>query len=479
MNARCTFLAGALFLAAGTVLSQCETHYFDRWQVRSNVSAIFTSGDCAVNLNDSMPYMNAGYRVVCHPLTGEVRFGCSNLGVVDASGTLMPNGMGISGWPIPKPSSARLYYLFSAEPSGTGLNEAYISYSVIDMDLRGGLGDFTAERAVPVPGIHAISFLAGIASPDGLTHHVYLQSCPSGYLHRFEINVNDGLVLTPDSQAVPINGTYGWLSPVTSISNDRMAWSRSENGVVGVEVMRVDPVSGTLSDPLFLPDPNNSPFAYAFSSLGNVLYTTTSYPQDITDPVLYQYDLSLSTADSVIASLTPIADGQVVNGNEPYLSTATDGRIYLGFVSGGAPTFSHLHYVDQPEVLGAGCNMLWNAIDIGIPDQQETYVLPNPIWPHLGMLSENVPEPLMGPLPTLAVQPNPSHGGATFVLVDQDAQPVELRLYDALGRQVVKRPWPAGSSTVQIEWTGLASGSFEASVLLRDHRTLITRFQVD
>ena len=478
MNTRLLFNAAAVMFFASLASAQCETRYNNRWQIRSNVSATFTEGLVEIALNDSFPYMRESCPFMCHPLTGALQFGCSPSGIVDANGDLMPNGQDIlGGTPIPKPSSSRFYYIFSF--NGTDVDSGTVSYSVIDMELRGGLGDVTTEHNLELPGMYHLNPCIGIASPDGLTHRVYFWSATSGYLLNYRITFNEGLILEPDSQQVPMEvGFATWLW-CTSISNDRMAWWHPNNqSGPGCMTARVDPESGLLSSLIFLPVPGFQN-GMAFSSSGNKFYMTNWQSQNPDDPRLFQADLSSSDPDSVLASLTPLSSSESQYGNDPWLSTGNDGRVYMTFVSGSTSAYSNMTVIDSPEEVGGASDVLWYEMPIGIEPERIAYLRPNPIWPRLGALSASIDEPTLGPLPTLNVQPNPAHGQVTFLLEGEGAAPMELRLYDVLGKQVLQRSWPAGTNKQTIDVSALAPGHYEASVLMHGAQSIHTHLLVD
>src|SRR5690606_24228892 len=78
--------------------------------------------------------------------SGNLLFYTDGIDVYNANHTLMPNGTGLNGNPsssqsaiiVPKPASENLFYIFTVDAEG-GPNG--LSYTLIDMNLEGGLGD--------------------------------------------------------------------------------------------------------------------------------------------------------------------------------------------------------------------------------------------------------------------------------------------------------------------------------------------------
>ncbi len=78
-----------------------------------------------------------------------------------------------------------------------------------------------------------------------------------------------------------------------------------------------------------------------------------------------------------------------------------------------------------------------------------------------------------------ALYPNPTRAGSVLQVALASAEPVEVALYDALGREVLRAHdglLPAGTSPVRIETEGLSSGSYLvriSSASLSETRSLV------
>ena len=452
---------------SAVVRAQSETMYYNRWQIRNTVSMTFTEGMPVIAQNDSFPYMDAASIFICHPLTRALQFGCGPVKIVDANGEPMPNDDGCTGTPFPKPSSSRVYYVFRLNELNSS-DSCTLSYSVVDMELRQGLGDVTDQRNVPLPGTYRNTRPIGIASGDGLTHRIYFQGSAPNTLVHFVVDVNNGLVPTPVVQTVPFQAAYH-MTP--SPSNEKMAWYTG----LGWFVTGVDPETGTLlGDAVHIPFYQlGSAFLGAFSPLGTKLYT------GIAEENLFQVDLSLSTPDSVLASVTPLAQpGFYELANEPFaVETGLDGRVYT-YVAPFTPAGYNMSYLAHPDAAAAACAPHWDAIPIGNSYEWHGDRWGVPMWPRLGMLSSDVPEPMLMPQPVLTVQPNPARSHVHFLLAAEGGTPVRLRIYDALGRPVLDRSWPRGAANLTVDLPELAAGKYEAAVLFTDRASAQTHLLV-
>jgi hypothetical protein len=457
--------------------AQSETHYYDRWQVENSVSLTFTSGDPVVNLNDPLPLMIGGAALICHPITGAFQFGVGYTDanepcLVDASGIVMPNSVGVFGTLIPKPSSATLYYVFT--PTGTDFNQPMpYAYSMVDMSLRGGLGDVTSEKLLPLSGLFQGGTAPfGVASPDGLVHRVYLQRAGVDRLLNFRITYNDGLVLVPDSQTVPLafpdNGSYGSVS--VSISNDRLAYYDSDgSGTVGVRVASVDPETGLIGAPIFVlapPFPPNEQLeCFALSPLGTALYMGFNLPPD-DPPLLYQYDLTTWQADSVAASLVIIPHpGGIYNGS-PRMALAPDGRLYFGYLAGSTLT-SHMSFVQYPDQYGPACEVHWYELPADELAEHELNMRSPPMWPRLGILSAGGDPQILEDLGSLYPSPNPAHDRVVLHIAGLVRSPTDVRIYDVMGKLALQQPWPLGATEQPVDISSLSPGHYEVSLLQR------------
>jgi Secretion system C-terminal sorting domain len=213
-----------------------------------------------------------------------------------------------------------------------------------------------------------------------------------------------------------------------------------------------DRCTGTLSEPLYEYVQNEiPPPGVVFSPDSRLMY-------HICYDTIYQYNLY---APDIFASRQVVAvyDGWKDERNFPirffYGINAPDGKIYIN-----VPNFNTrwLHVIDQPNVLGAGCNVIQHAIQL---PTFNTWSLPN--FPHYRLFDEQgspcdtlvtvqtptQPEPEL----LLRVYPNPATDYLYFSVKEGQYLKGRLSIMDVHGRSVYEQtvtldPW----YRVQLNW---------------------------
>lgn len=162
MVMRIKFITGLLLLLPLLGVSQGE---FNKWYFGVNAGIDFNATPPSALPAGSMNTMHASFSVA--DSTGSLLFYSQGQSVWNRNHQVMPNGSGLFGgqsnqqvFTMKKPGTENLYYLFSIfmnlYPPGYGLY-----YSLIDMNLNGGLGDVvTGYKNIPVSGV--VGAISGI-----------------------------------------------------------------------------------------------------------------------------------------------------------------------------------------------------------------------------------------------------------------------------------------------------------------------------
>ncbi len=302
---------------------------------------------------------------------GQLLFYTNGRQVWDRQGALMPNGEG--GFPatnsttqaaviVPMPDSGNKYYVFSL---GQQPDDGKLCYSVVNMELNGGLGDVE-------PGRKGIMISMGftekmIAIPgDDCNIWLLLRDHSSHFYKAYEIT-GAGINTTP------VISVTGLLSPaqayergVMKVSHDRRkiaaacGASAAPGAERGIELYDFDPATGVISNELVLD--RNSPdhhYGVCFSPDNTRLYayaTTNNYSR----VRLFQFDLTLPTAVTITASKTELFTFESDNGAESTdLKLGPDNRIYFGLHFG-----DHLHRINFPDLPGMASQPVVNAVSL-------------------------------------------------------------------------------------------------------------------
>ena len=293
---------------------------------------------------------------------------------------VMSNGTGLYGDDsstqsaiiVPKPKDPNIFYVFTVDNSIDGSNFG-LNYSVVDITLNTGLGAVTSKNnnllslcsekitAVLKDCISESIWVVTLASQDG-TESFY------NTYHAFE--VTDSGINTTSVKSIfdlNINDQRGYLK--LSPDGTKVA---SANAQAGLYIYDFDVSTGTLSNQINLTinSSSNVPYGVEFSPNSQLLYVNSSNdffdqqnPVNQNNPANHHSTLSqfdLTNPDIQSTEIT-IDDRQLYRGA---LQLGPDGKIYRALSSTYDQGLPYLGVIQNPDIVGLGCNYKHNAIDL-------------------------------------------------------------------------------------------------------------------
>lgn len=293
--------------------------------------------------------------------SGNLLFYTDGIDVYNANHTLMPNGTGLNGNPsssqsaiiIPKPASENLFYIFTVDAEG-GPNG--LSYTLIDMNLEGGLGDV-------VLGNKNIQLHTPVAEKLTATYHANGEDI---WVISHEINnINYIAYLVSQSGVAPapvVSGVgethfsgLGAIGCLKASPDGKKLASTKGFAYLGAMLLDFDNATGIISNPQKIH--NYSAYGVEFSPNSKLLYVTNMC---FAGQIL-QYDITLPTSTEIRQSETIIASDY----KHATLQLAIDGKIYAAQTEfGGAPIYDKLSVINKPNEIGLACNYQEDAIDL-------------------------------------------------------------------------------------------------------------------
>jgi len=290
----------------------------------------------------------------------------------------MTNGGGLLGDPsstesaivVPYPQRDSLYYLFTVDNEG---QENGLCYSIINMNLDGGLGNITEEKNIqletPIPEKvtavrHQNNEDIWLITHGWKTDSFFVYSITQAGLNTepqiFEIGTRH------DDIGLIGNNAVGYMR--VSPNGQKIALGLQVSKLI--EIYDFNNATGEISNPISIPDTAGGVYGVEFSPDASKLYITSLY-------YLYQIDLLAGTPQQIIDSYTLIgsSDVPIYFGA---LQLATDGKIYM------CHKFSeYLGVINNPTGLGDDCNFelygqyLGGRISqMGLPNFIQTYFIP-------------------------------------------------------------------------------------------------------
>ena len=298
---------------------------------------------------------------------GELLFYTDGILVWDKNHNVMPNGSNLFGNKsstqsavvVPKPNSDSIYYIFTVIHLG---NIEGVKYSEVDMTLNGGNGDVTSNKNITLTGRSAEK-ISAVQHANGTDFWIATHTWNSDEFSVFEITEN-GVNTTP------VNTNIGSFHGGTSFNSigymkfspngKRLAvakWSTDST----LEIFDFDSSTGVISNPVILDDffgkdYRNGVYGIEFSPNSNMLYATDLDLAQF-QSVLYQFDLRMYDASSIISSSEIIYQGREVLAALQLTST---GEIYAcnGFSR-------YLNAIQKPNIKGIGCDYRRRSVYLG------------------------------------------------------------------------------------------------------------------
>lgn len=319
------------------------------WYFGKNAGLDFSSGS-PVALTNGQLVTEEGCATLSTS-TGQLLFYTDGSTIYNKNHVIMVNGNGLMGHSsstqsatiVPMPGSTTLYYVFTidreSQPNG-------FRYSVVDMTLDSGNGAVTTQKNILVytPTIESI----------GITKHA---NNIDYWIVTHGINNNNFNVHLLTSSGLNTTPIVTALGPVISSAGF------SEAGTIKIAPSGTKLAIANVSDFVQLYDFNNSTgvlsnertlliedwFLYGveFSPDESLLYVTNNFGK------LYQFNLN---ATDIPSSIFTILNSSDICGA---LQIGPDNKIYVAIGNQ-----NKLSVINNPNVIGAGCNFQYNAIDL-------------------------------------------------------------------------------------------------------------------
>ncbi|MBS1688074.1 MAG: gliding motility-associated C-terminal domain-containing protein [Bacteroidetes bacterium] len=332
------------------------------WVFGYKVGLDFNSGSPVSIPSKSLS--STGCASVCDAF-GRLLFYSNGWVVQDRNGALMPNGDNLmpiylsQAQPaviVPFPDSPGKYYLFSM---GLGtvpaiLPNTNLYYSVIDMNLNGGLGDVVPGRK----GILIDSALTDKMTPVlGADCNIWLvvHRADTSIFKSYEIT-GAGLNLNPVLSKTALSSAYHhwYFDGVIKFSPNGKKLVMCDRWDENVELFDFNAHTGVISNCFKLD--NDDYYGAVFSPDNSKLYVN-SYAGFLNKTTsIYQFDMSSGVPATIAASKVKICTLDSDNTKPPWftdMKIGPDGKIYLG-----DPDYLDIDVINKPNLAGVACDFV-------------------------------------------------------------------------------------------------------------------------
>jgi len=274
---------------------------------------------------------------------------------------------------VPKPKDPNIYYVFTVDNHDRDGSHAGLNLTEIDITLDRGLGAVTSKNvnllqnctekisAVLKDCVTESIWVLTFASANGLSDNY-------NSFHAFEVS-DVGVNSSPVTSTFPISVSdvrgYLKLSP----DGTKMASANTNDGLY---IYEFDVVTGAVSNQQSIPITGvaNIPYGLEFSPNSKLLYVSASNDFfDFENPSnndilsnhsakLIQYNLS---NPDISGSAFVVDNRQLYRGG---LQLGPNGKIYRALSATYQLGLPALGAIENPNVIGAGCNYNHNAVDL-------------------------------------------------------------------------------------------------------------------
>ena len=320
-----------------------------------------------------------GTATICNA-SGDLLFYTDGMSVWDRNHNPMPNGGGLLGGAssthsaqiAPYPGDVNRYYLFTVNDISGGLPlYSGFNYSIVNMTLNGGLGDIEPANKNINLSLESTEKLVVTCHSNGTDLWVINRGMNEYRAYQISSNgINNAPVITPAAND-GIGVAYMKISPDGTKMANSICSINNVNFETKLELLDFDNSTGQVNLMTTITKPGRFSYGVEFSENNEVVYWNTKVMSgpSILSSNFYQYDLSIWDAQSVINSEIPFP----ITSGSAAMQLAPDGKIYIHG--------SSIDVINDPNILGGGCN--YQAGIINLPLAAGNQTLGFPVMLHL------------------------------------------------------------------------------------------------
>ena len=341
-----------LFLILSTSLfAQKETNI---WYFGIGAGIDFNSGTATAIASTQITADVGGSATICSS-AGELLFYTNGQFIFNKNHEVMQNGENIGGTTgstqvaiiVPKPGDSNIYYVFT---TGAQVDHRGMKYTIVDMRLDNGLGGVTDKDLFLSNEV--TEKLTAIKSTSFNGYWVVAHRFNSEKFMVFKVT-SSGVETTPTEYAIgpTIEGDVTNARGQLKFSPNGQKLAMANEGVVNeLYFFDFDSGTGVISNSQLILDENAETKVYGveFSPSGNLLYVSGK------ENGVFQYNLEAGSISDIRTSKLKL--NVFENRNFSALQIGPDGRIYVA-----KQYFRYLDYIENPDVLGLGCNYRYEA----------------------------------------------------------------------------------------------------------------------
>lgn len=315
-----------------------------------------------IDFNTTPPSFQGGFAIqapegaasVADPNTGALLFYTDGATVWTAANTVMPNGTGLFGSSsgqlssttaaviCEKPGSPNQYYLFTIDEQ---FSTGGLRYSVVDMNLNGGLGAVVAGQKNIAVFSTTAEKMCLVPNAQGTGFWLVTHDLPGNTFYAFSITAL-GVSTNPVVSSIGGEHANGAGHMKASAQFDRIAVANIF--FQDAELFDFNNATGQLTNAIVLNYPfggvAGGTYGIEFSCNGNLLYVSDGSS-------VVQFDLTAGNAAAILSTAYVVSSGSFSSYG---LQRGPDQKIYI---SNGV-----LDVINEPNAYGLACDYASGAI---------------------------------------------------------------------------------------------------------------------
>ncbi|MGZ3865745.1 MAG: T9SS type B sorting domain-containing protein [Bacteroidia bacterium] len=319
-------------------------------------------------------YFTGGCASVSDETTGQYLFTIGSTHIYNKNHAVMTNGYTIYNGNyntqdviVLKPGTKNIFYVFV--PDHATLNNHGVTYSIVDMNLSGGLGAVTSVKNKVLTPPPTTEKVAAVRHCNGIDYWIITHPANSNAYYSYLLS-SSGLDTTPVISPAGIahqfkhstGGQYfeGMGCLKASPNGKKLASAIQSDSLPVMEILDFDNSNGVVSNPIQINYPGYfGPWGASFSPDNSKLYCMPYHGNmgSVWDSTfVYQYDLSSGVPSAIIASQTLIYDeGPHISLSQ--MQIAPDGKIYISRYGNDTTAI-----IQNPNLPGAACSFQYEGI---------------------------------------------------------------------------------------------------------------------
>ncbi|MEP7169585.1 MAG: T9SS type A sorting domain-containing protein [Bacteroidota bacterium] len=417
MKKNLALLTGCIMMQSFLNLNAQTTNI---WYFGSNAGIDFNSGNAVILSNGALNTYE-GCATICNN-SGAILFYTDGSTVYNSIHSIMQNGTGLNGnfssnqaaVIIPFPGNPDNYYIFTTDATCSGP----ASYSVVDMTQAAGLGAVTIKNNLLLASV--TEKLTAVMDANGIDYWAVVHESNNSSFYSYHITATGVSAPVVSTAGSVISGTDCAGGMKLNPQGTQLAVTLEQSHTF--ELFDFNNSTGIVSNARVLGPLSSYTYSCEFSGSGHYLYGNVDPG---TNPMIYQFDVTLGTAAAINASMIQVGTG---NGSFHFgtLQNAPDGKIYVA-----REGEIYLGAINDPDVQGMACNYVDTALllsgsnTLGLPNYVASYFNINTGIKDYNKDNDN-----------FLIFPNPFTTKAMFSFINPNKEKFLFTLYDIMGRVI-------------------------------------------